>query len=615
MRLLLVALALLALPAAAQDAPATPPDWAREAVWYQIFPERFRNGDPTNDPTPERIAGSWPHVETARLREAGWAPTPWTHDWYEQEDWAQRLGADFYTTVQLRRYGGDLQGILDALPYLDSLGVTALYINPLNDAPSLHKFDARMYRHVDPNFGPDPEGDLAIIAEEDPTDPATWRFTAADSLFLDVIAAAHARDMRVVLDYSWNHTGITFWAWRDVLARGEASPFANWYEIEAFDDPATPDTNEFAYTGWAGVAELPEWKKTDLTGDPHAGIPLDGNLHPEVRDLVFAVTRRWLDPDGDGDPSDGLDGFRLDVAEQVPLGFWRDYHAFVKSINPEAYLVGEIWWQQWPDVMMDPRPYLGDVFDGVMNYRWFAPARRLFAGAVPPITPSEFVRHIDSLRVGIPPATEQALMNISASHDSPRLGTSLFNPDNRYKHQANPREDPDYRVGRPDEAARRAQRLLLLYQFTTPGAPQIYYGDEVGMWGADDPDNRRPMVWADLEYEVEDSHPLGRPRAPEAVAPDSALHAFYRDLIGLRRAHSDLFSEGSFEWLMADDGRGLLAYRRQRDGGRATVIFNLSPVTRTLDLTTDPIRLGVGAVGQVGDRLTLGPKSGAVLIY
>ncbi len=156
------------------------PAWAKDVVWYQIFVERFRNGDPSNDPTLHDMESSWPPTKPE-----GWQPTPWTHDWYRQEDWAGATGEDFYYTAQLRRYGGDLQGVLDRLDYLRDLGVTALYFNPINDAPSLHKYDARTYRHIDRNFGPDPQGDEALIAAEDPTDPATWQWTAADSLFVD----------------------------------------------------------------------------------------------------------------------------------------------------------------------------------------------------------------------------------------------------------------------------------------------------------------------------------------------------------------------------------------------------------------------------------------------
>ncbi|MEO8090059.1 MAG: alpha-amylase family glycosyl hydrolase, partial [Gemmatimonadales bacterium] len=184
------------------------PAWAADAIWYQIFVERFRNGDPANDPTAHDIEG----VTDERPPEA-WRPTPWSQDWYRQEPWARATGKDFYSTVQSRRYGGDLQGVIDRLDYLQDLGVTALFLNPVNDAPSLHKYDARNYRHIDRNFGPDPRGDEVRMTAEDPVDPKTWKWTAADSLFLGLVREAHRRGMRIIMDYSWNHTGITFWAW------------------------------------------------------------------------------------------------------------------------------------------------------------------------------------------------------------------------------------------------------------------------------------------------------------------------------------------------------------------------------------------------------------------
>jgi glycosidase len=441
---------------------------------------------------------------------------------------ARAAGLDFYDAVYFRRYGGDLQGVLDRLDYLQDLGVTALYFNPVNDAPSLHKFDARNYRHIDRNFGPDPRGDEAAMAAEDPADPATWVWTAADSLFLVLVREVHRRGMRIIVDYSWNHTGAAFWAWQDVLRNQRASPFADWYEIAAFDDPATADTNEFTYRGWVGVPSLPEWKKVGRPeGRTHGAI--EGNLVPGVRDLVFAVTRRWLDPDGDGDPSDGIDGFRLDVAEMVPLGFWRDYRRYVRSINPEAYLVGEVWWEQWPDRMYDPAPWLqGDVFDAVMNYRWYYPTRGYFAGTDPVLTASQYVAALDSVNAGIGAPHQRAMMNLTGSHDTPRFGTSIFNP-GRYKYHNNPREDRGYRISRPDERTRRIQEMILVQQFTWVGAPHVWNGDEVGMWGADDPDERKPVVWADLRYDDETTDPFGRPRRRDRVEPDTALFRVYRD--------------------------------------------------------------------------------------
>ncbi|CAN5502514.1 glycoside hydrolase family 13 protein [soil metagenome] len=621
MRLLVLVCIIVAaaVPARAQFAYAQDvPEWLQRAVWYQIFPERFRNGDPTNDPTIESIEGSWPQAGNERLREAGWQITPWTQDWYRQEPWAQFLGEDFYYTVQLRRFGGDLQGVLEALPYLDSLGINAIYFNPLNDAPSLHKYDARDYRHIDPHFGPDPDGDRAIIAGEDRLDPNTWRFTSADLLFLDVVREARARGIRVVMDYSWNHTGKTHWAWLDVLENQRESRFAPWYEIESFDDPATPE-NEFAYSGWAGVRELPELRKIGQTGNPHDGVPYDGNLHPEVRDHVFAVTRRWMDPHGNGSLTDGIDGFRLDVAEMVPLGFWRDYRALVKEINPEAVLVGEIWWQNWPDRMMDPRPYL-EVFDSVMNYRWYMPTRGLIAGGIPAETPTSFVAHLDSISATIPIAQRRAMMNMASGHDSPRLATSLQNRARRYKVAAVPSQDADYDITAPTERTRRDQRLLVLQQFTWEGSPHIFYGEEAGMWGADDPDMRKPMLWPEMTFEDEATHPRGRERTPDVVAFDHDLFDFYREMARMRHEHEDVFAAGETEWLLADDEAGLLAYRRWVYGGEAAIIvFNLSENRQTIDLVRFEaggmtIRATVGEASASGNELLLAPRSAVVLI-
>ena len=587
LHLLLLILLLLATACARvppRDAPTANlgvPAWAGDAIWYQIFVERFRNGDPSNDPMARDIEG----VTDERTPD-GWRPTPWSQDWYRQEPWAAATGKDFYGTVQCRRYGGDLQGVIDRLDYLQDLGVTALYLNPVNDAPSLHKYDARNYHHIDRNFGPDPRGDEARMASEDPTDPTTWRWTAADSLFLSFVREVHRRGMRLIMDYSWNHTGISFWAWKDVLAKQRASRFADWYEIERFDDPATPDTNEFRYRGWVGVPWLPEWKKVGRPAGKTHG-PIEGNLVPGVRDLVFDVTRRWLDPNGDGDPSDGVDGFRLDVAEMVPLGFWRDYRRFVRSINPEAYLVGEVWWEKWPDSIWDPAPWLqGDVFDAVMNYRWYMPTRGFFAHAPPALTATAYAASLDSLAIGIEPAHLKAMMNLTASHDTPRFGTSIYNP-GRYKYHNSPREDPGYRIDRPDDHTRQVERMILVQQLTYVGAPHVWNGDEVGMWGADDPDDRKPMLWSDLRYDDEVAHPFGRPRHRDKVVPDTTLFRVYRELIALRKQNLRLLVDGKLNWLLTDDKRGLLVYDRVLGNQRAIVAFNVSDTAHEISVAAD----------------------------
>lgn len=538
-----------------------PPAWSQDAVWYQIFVERFHNGNPDNDPDLNTMRGSWPH-----LQPEGWSITPWGHDWYEQEDWAKAANLDFYTSVQLRRYGGDLKGVIDKLPYLADLGITAIYFNPLNDAPSLHKFDARNYHHIDVNFGPDPEGDRAAIATENPADPSTWVWTMADLEFLDLIEKAHRLGIRVVLDVSWNHTGITFWAWQDVLKNGAASPYADWYEIESFE-PLT-------YKGWAGVRELPEWRKFGAEGRRH-GQPVPGTLHPEVRDHIFAVTRRWMDPHGDGRTEYGVDGFRLDVAELVPMGFWREYRSFVRSINPDAYLVGEVWWETWPETMFDPGPWVkGDVFDAVMNYRWYKPTRSFFANAKPSVlTASEYISHLDSVSRGIRPSTQRAMMNLTASHDTERFSTSIQNADRRYKYRMSPRETPTLDIGPADAWAQRLQRLILIHQFTYIGAPHIWNGDEFGMWGADDPDMRKPILWPKLSFSDERAHPFGRTRATVPARANMELHTFYKSLIALRHAHESL-RRGTLTYLHTSDPIHALAYVRATPTDRVVVVFN-----------------------------------------
>jgi len=554
-----------------------PPIWAREAVWYQILVERFRNGDPANDPEPQFMRGAYPGYVPDN-----WKVTPWSQDWYEQQDWARADGGGFYKMVQARRFGGDLQGVLDKLDYLQDLGVTAIYFNPLNDSPSLHKYDARNYRHIDRTFGPDPAGDSAIIDAEDPIDPSTWRWTAADRLFLRLIGEVHQRGMHLIMDYSWNHTGVTFWAWEDLKKNQSGSRFRDWYDIASFDDPATPE-DEFSYEGWLGVKTLPELKKVNVAGK-RRGYPFEGDLQPEVKQHVLNVTQRWLDPDGNGETSDGVDGFRLDVAAHVPLGFWRDYRKFVRRINPEVFLVGEAWWTKWPDELMDPRPFLrGDIFDSVMHYQWYKPARRYFAQANGGFKPSEFVAGMKRVYAGYDQSTIQNLMNLTASHDSPRLATSFQNK-HQYKYRMGARGNPALDLDPPTETTLREMRMMLLHQFTFVSAPHIWNGDERGMWGADDPDCRKPIVWEDIDHRPQIYRPDGRQTKPITVKPNLTLLDYYRTLIALRKQRPELV-HGKLQYILVDDEAMTLAYQRSTAGRETIVAFNRSDSSQIIRLS------------------------------
>ena len=163
------------------------PDWAKSAVWYQVFPERFRDGDPSNNPTVRDIAGADP-AEPPKV----WQIHPWGSDWYKRQPYEVANGEpELWRHLLRRRYGGDLQGVIDKLDYIQHMGFNAIYLNPVFTAPSLHKYDAASFHHIDPNFGPDPAGDRALIATENPLDPSTWVWTKADELALELITRGH----------------------------------------------------------------------------------------------------------------------------------------------------------------------------------------------------------------------------------------------------------------------------------------------------------------------------------------------------------------------------------------------------------------------------------------
>jgi len=520
------------------------PAWVADAMFYQIFPERFANGDPTNDPTRESL-------EAAQSVPESWHVMPWTGDWYARADWERAIGPNFFENgVFHRRYGGDLQGVIDRLDYLENLGITAIYFNPVFYGRSLHKYDGSSFHHVDPYFGPDPVGDLALMAEET-SDPETWHWTAADKLFLELLRQAHARGIRVVIDGVFNHTGRDFFAFADLRKNQAASPYKDWYIVQAFDDPATRE-NEFRYRGWWGVETLPEFANS-ASGD---------DLHPAPKEYIFDITARWMDPNGDGDPSEGIDGWRLDVANEIPTGFWHDWHQHVRAINPDAYTVAEIW--------DDASRFLAEgEFTATMNYYGFAyPVKGFLIDNTLP--PSEAVRQLTGRRTAYAEPVQRAMLNVVDTHDTDRVASMIVNAGRRpyaqparfdYDIGVSPRYVADYDVRKPTDAERRIQRLVALFQMTYVGAPMIYYGTEAGMWGGDDPCDRMPMVWPEMVFEPQLSDPRGRQRPADVVEFDSPLFSYYRAAVQLRRLIPAL-RQGSIKFVHTDDRARFLAYER-----------------------------------------------------
>lgn len=503
------------------DAPATQrvvdgfatPDWVRDAVWYQIMLDRFANGDAANDPPDTR---------------------PWRSAWRTMSPWESQGGRTFWEwAVFNRHYGGDLAGLRARIPYLKALGVNAIYLNPVFEAPSPHKYDAANFLHIDDNFGV-PDG----AATEDLLDARTWRLNASDRLFLDVLKECKAAGLRVIVDGVFNHVGDRHVAFLDVRANGAKSRYADWFRIRSFEP--------FAYDGWAGFGQLPEFAKSPT------GFASEG-----VRMHLLAVTRRWMDPNGDGDPSDGVDGWRLDVPNEVPLGFWRDWRTLVKSINPDAYIVGEIW--KRADDWLD-----GTTFDAVMNYPF---AEAVVQWASGDIKPSELDRRLAALRLAYPEQATAVLQNLLGSHDTDRLVSMIANPGRGYDRANSERPGSAYLGAKPSEEVYRRARLAALVQMTYVGAPMVWYGDEAGMWGSDDPFCRKPMVWADLPLNEDPSERV-----------DEAHFAAYRTMIALRHALPAL-RRGAFRTLLADDAADLWVFERTLGTQRVLVAINASKAT------------------------------------
>lgn len=468
------------------------PEWAKDAVYYYIFPERFRNGDKGNDPKPGRDTYQDHGVEL----HANWLDRPWKPGSGDGSDAV--YNNDFF--------GGDLAGIVDKLDYIRDLGANTIYMTPVFEAASNHGYDTSDYRHVAPRFGSD--ADFTRLCEE-----------------------AARRGMRVLPDTSLNHVGsdsVYFDRYGKHGGEGAffngrpnpGSPYAGWFSF----DPSQKNVDK-QYAGWVGVSDLPELDKAS----------------PAFRRFAYgaddSVTRLWLQR--------GAAGWRMDVAPWVPDDFWREWRKVVKATRPDAVTVAEGWFES-------AKFFLGDEFDSTMNYIFRSAVLDYAGGGDARVS----ARHLEVMRELYPPQAFHALMNLLSSHDVARSLHVLGFAD-----------------GERDAAkialAKRRFRLALFFQLTYPGAPAVYYGDEVGMTGGDDPYNRGPYPWADLG---------GR--------PDLQLHAHVKQLLALRRAHPVLGRGELLAPLYVDEHVLVLARRLGKawaitavnnDGKPARVTFAIPP--------------------------------------
>ncbi len=460
--------------------PVVVPEWVKDAIFYQIFPERFANGDASNDP---------PGVEP-------WGGTPRGNNYF----------------------GGDLQGIIDHLDYLQQLGVNALYLTPVFESPTNHKYQTTDYLKIDPHFG-------------------------TEQTFQRLLDECHRRKMHLIIDGVFNHTGVGFFAFDDVRKNGEKSPYVHWYNIHSFPVSSGKKPN---YECWWGIGSLPK-----LMTD-----------NPEVRKYLFDVTRHWT--------AMGLDGWRLDVANEISHDFWIQWRKLVKSMNPDAYIVGEIW--------DDASAWLkGDQFDGVMNYRF----RGACVGfiALENRTALQFDSVLAAVRGEYPAGINAALQNLIGSHDTERFLTLC-----------------DGDIGK--------MKLAVLMQMTYLGAPMVYYGDEIGMEGGRDPDCRHTMIWDSTKWNRE-------------------LLSYYRKLIALRR-DNEVLRRGTVRSLMADDRRKVAGFERDEGEVRALVFLNNGTTEQRIPAASVQSRSGewrdllhggwVRWSDSPADSIMLAPRSGVILL-
>jgi glycosidase len=547
----------VAYDAAPEEKHATP-DWAKGLVWYQVFPERFRNGEPANDRGHPNEAGlthpGWgdrwdvattEELDAARVRAMqsprGHAPRP------------DLPGGQFGNVQLARRYGGDLQGVVEKLDHLRAVGAMGLYLTPIFRSTSHHKYDAADYRHVDDALGhpgASPPGRWHEPAET--PDPATWKWTKADRFVLDtLLPEAKRRGMRVMFDGVWNHVGVDFWAFQDALRDGADSPYAGWFDARYAGDPEglSPDDPLRRFPrgtmlNWRGY------------GSRNSGLPCflqtaERDLAPGPKGHVFDVTSRWMAPDGE--VARGIDGWRLDVAADVGLAFWRDWRRHVKGINPEAVLIGEVWFPA-------ERFFGGEAFDGQMNYP-FAQAVTGWLGMAPGMTSQQLAETLEGVFVNHP-ATDLVQMNLFCSHDTDRLVSMLNNPGVPY--DAGKRPGDGYDGTRPAERVYDRAMLGVAILATYMGAPMVYQGEEWGMFGADDPHCRKPIPWPDLP-----------PPADPAEKADARVRDVYAAWMGLRgdAVVGPVLRYGTL-WHPPTGDDAVFAFCRQLNGVRVTVVAN-----------------------------------------
>ena len=441
------------------------PKWIEDQIWYSIFPERFSNGDSSINPS-----------NTLK--------------------WNDTLK---YSNEQ--RFGGDLEGIIQKLPYLKSVGFTGIYMTPIFESDTSHKYDVIDYFKIDEAFGDNDK-------------------------FKELVDSAHKLGLKVMLDAVFNHCAFRHPFFIDVIKKGNKSKYYDCFHIIDHSKPVVhfPINEDFTIDR-TKIKDI--FKNHDsLNYRTFAFTPFMPKLNtnnPIMKEHLLKAARFWID-------EYDIDGWRLDVSNEVGHQFWRDFRSTVKSAKIDTYIVGENW--------DNSNPWLqGDQYDGVMNYEILFPIWNYFGRNIdgPNYTSTEFKYKINKVLVDYPKNVLRSLYNLVDSHDTTRILEICGNNTNLVQ-------------------------LPYLFLFSFPGAPSIYYGGEVGLSGKHDPDNRRCMIW-DEDLQNKD------------------IFNHIKTLIKLRNKYK-AFKSTEFEWLDVNDELEYIIYKKSD----LIFIINNSELTRKIEL-------------------------------
>ena len=679
------------------------PNWAKEAIWYNIFPDRFYNGNHYNDPIfnefgPEAFKPNRLHEQNF-VEEYKWEKSNnvishfdrnrWTADFKEQVIW-EKLGEREidYSLKYARMYGGDLQGIKEKIPYMKELGINAVWLNPVFFSYQNHKYGANDFRHISPDFGTiktsgethgveinrnnkygnksyvDVLGNKATTSSElkllevnlkgenrgkngygETEDPATWVWTESDLIMVDLIKEFHKNGIRVIFDGVFNHSSSEHWTFNMVLADGENSKYKDWYKFTDFgqhvqitDDMSDEQAFETLianrkrtiYNAWGGFDSLPEFN----------------TFNQEYKEYIFNITRKWMyGPDGKESENwmedDGIDGWRLDVPNCLEnQNFWNEWREVVKGSKKDSYITAELWGNASGDING------GNKFDTVMNYEWLKTVIGFFinqsreGGIRYKLKAQDFFNELREKRTWYPYQALQASQNLNGSHDTDRLYSRIVNDVIGRNLEEGKQLEKGYNGIRPDLASNNHPnttidwrnspikpkdilKLISIFQMTYIGAPMLFYGDEVGMWGATDPYCRKPMLWKEFLYDDEKNPSHINQNEVYSQKVDSDLFEWYKKLIRIRLENKTLIY-GKFREVFADNERDVIAYERVIEDQSIIVVINNSfnswenvefetnyQDERFIDLVTEGRTFRTGSNGKI--KLDLNAKEGMIL--